>query len=278
MPNLILSLNTRRPYGPLVTGRRALRAVRDWLSEIESGHVQSDSVIMSRNDAVALGSEAYAGQAAAALVFATSSGTVGCTVCGTVVTVTWATSDAASMSNWCSTLRGTAAVNRRATAVNRVATLTLASVTAGQGLSICGVGFTAVNGAPTAFGQFDMSGTDTADATSLALAINRHPSLAGRVRAVSNGAAVYVGLLESRAATPDESVSGAPSTITVANAVFAASAVGLVLAMVPGDIGNEVRTSTATGTNVSLATNGTAGFLGNGTGGASAANLVLITP
>jgi hypothetical protein len=57
-------------------------------------------------------------------------------------------------------------------------------------------------------------------------------------------------------------------TINAANPV--AGDACAVLAIVPGDIGNEVRLSTPTGTNVTVATNGTAGFLGNGTGGGTA--------
>lgn len=279
MPNVNISISTRRPFGPLMTGRRGLTSLRDLINEIIGGQTQSDCVVYSRNDAVAFGSEAYPGQAVAALVFASSAGMVGCTLAGTVVTVTWATSDVLSMSAWCAAVRANASVNRYVTAANRVTSITLASVTAGQGLNICGVRFTAVGAAPTAFGEFDVSGSDTADATSLALAINRHPSLAGRVRAVSSTGVVYIGLTESRAATPDETVTPYATTITLNTAPnFPAHTVGLVLAMVPGAIGTEVRCSTATGTNVSLATNGTAGFLGNGTGGASAANIAVITP
>lgn len=50
-------------------------------------------------------------------------------------------------------------------------TVTLASVLAADTFTLNGVVFTAVNGSPTG-NQFDMSGTDTADATSLVNAIN----------------------------------------------------------------------------------------------------------
>ena len=57
------------------------------------------------------------------------------------------------------------------------------------------------------------------------------------------------------------------TTFTINTAIPTAGAVTAILATVPGDIGNEVRL-TASGTNVTAITNGTAGFLGHGTGGA----------
>ena len=148
MPNVNISISTRRPFGPLMTGRRGLYALRDLIGEIIGGNTQSDSLIYSRNDAVALGSAAYPGQAVAGLVFSSGTGTVGCSIAGTAVTVTWATSDVASMTAWCAAVRANASVNQYVTAVNRCVAFTLASVTAGQGINICGIGFTAVNGAP----------------------------------------------------------------------------------------------------------------------------------
>lgn len=278
MPNVNISISTRRPLGPLATGRRGLQALADLLQEIIGGQAQSDSVIYSRNDTVAFGSAAYPGQAVAALVFSGGAGAMGATLAGTLVTTAFTSTDLATMTAWCAAVRANASVNQYVTAVNRVTAVTLASVTAGQGIIICGVSFTAVNGTPTAFGQFDMSGTDTADAASLALAINRHPSLAGRVRAANSGAVLVVGLLESRDATPDERVVINGSTMTAANGLnFPAHSVGLILAMVPGAIGTEIR-ATASGTGVTIATAGTAGFLGTGTGGGTAANIAVITP
>lgn len=278
MPNVNISISTRRPFGPLATGRRGLQALADLLQEIIGGQAQSDSVIYSRNDTVALGNAAYPGQAVAALVFSGGAGAMGATLAGTLVTTTFATSDLVTMTAWCAAVRANASVNQYVTAVNRVSAVTLASVTAGQGISVCGIGFTAISGTPTAFGQFDISGSDTADATSLALAINRHPALAGRVRAASQAAVLLVGLLESRDATPDERLVVNGSTMTAANSVnFPAHSAGLILAMVPGVIGTEIR-ATASGTGVTIATAGTAGFLGGGTGGATAANIAVITP
>lgn len=278
MPNLNLSLSTRRPFGRQWSGRRGLRELINWLQAVASGEVQSDAVWYNTQDAVALGSSAYPGQAVAAYILASASGNVTADLCGTTITVDAdvAGSDTAAQTAFCALVRETTAVNRRATACNRVATVALSTVLAGQGLSLCGVRFTAVNGTPVNFGEFDMSGSNTADATSLALAINRHPSLAGRVRAVSSVANVYVGLLETRDPTAFESIQSYASTITVTNGAFAAAAVGLVLAQVAGDIGNEVRFANATGTGASIATNGTSGFLGNGTGGGT--TNVMITP
>lgn len=275
MPNLNISINTRKPIGEAVTSTRGLQRLIDWLQEIRSGHVQADAVWYNRNDAVALGDEAYAGQAAGLFILsASAANAVSAAVCGVTIEVDAGGSASAAnsivaQSAWCALVRATATVNRKVTASNRVASVTLATVLAGSGLTVNNVGFTAVNGTPVKPGEFDMSGSDTADALSLATAINRHPSLAGRVRAVSSAAVVYIALLESRAALPDERVTSYASTLTVDSPTFAANAVGMVLALVPGEIGQECRLASASGTGASVATNGTAGFLGNGTGGGS---------
>lgn len=273
MPNLNLSLSTRRPFGRQWAGRRGLREVINWLQAVASGEVQSDSVWYNTQDAVALGASAYPGQAAGVFILSdAAANAVTADVCGVTISVDAGGAPSAANSittqtAWCALVRSTSTTNRKVTACNRVASATLATVLAGSGLSVCGVRFTAIDGTVSKVGEFDMSGNDTADALSLATAINRHPSLAGRVRAVSNAAVVYIALLETRDPLPGESVVSYASTITVASGTFGANAVGMVLAQVAGDIGNEVRFANATGTGASLATNGSAGFLGQGTGG-----------
>ena len=64
------------------------------------------------------------------------------------------------------------------------------------------------------------------------------------------------------------------STITIQQAVPAAGPNLAIIAVASGDIGNEVR-ATASGTNVSIVTAGTAGFLGHGVGGGILPNFIL---
>ena len=272
MPNVTLTINTRRPFGAVrgsgPTRRQPLIDVMSWLNKVISGEVQSDSCIVSRQDAVALGDLAYAGHAVAALVGSTLAGSVGVTIDGTAVTVTASGGDTATQTALVAAIKANASVNSKVTAAQRVAQMTLASVVAGTTVIVFGTKFTAVSGTPANFGEFDISGADAADATSLALAINRHPSLAGRCRAVANGAVVYVGLLEDRAAILGESiVLPSAATITVNTSIPVAGAVVLLIAAVPGQIGN-CCTAVASGTGMSLAT-ANAGKLGGGTGGGS---------
>jgi hypothetical protein len=283
MPNITVSANVLRRTGLNNAGRQdstGLRYLINALQAAESGLNQSDGFLVSVNDDVALGNAAFSGQAVAMLVASSGSGSVGGSICGTAITVTWATSDTASMTALAAAIRGNTSVNRRVTATNISMGVTLASVTAGQQLNVCGALFTAVNGTPVNIGEFDMSGTDTADATSLALAINRHPSLALRYRAVSSAGAVRIFPTTARTISPltiSDKFAGVlsfASTITVNTQFPVATAFCAVLADVPGDIGNECRL-TASGTGMTAVTNGTTNFLGNGTGGGTAPYLVV---
>jgi hypothetical protein len=274
MPNVTISINSRRPLGRNWSGKRGITILRDLLSAINSGAVQSDAVTYGSNDATALGNDAYAGHACAALVGSTLTGAVGAVIDGTTVTVTAASGDVATQTALCTAIAANTSVNKKVSAANRVAQMTLASVAAGTMVRVFGITFTAISGTPTEFGQFDMSGTDTADATSLALAINRHPALAGRCRAVSSAGVVYVGLLEQRTAGPTESITlPSASTITVNTSIPVASAVTLLFAQVPGAIG-ECCTVVASGTGMTVAT-ANSGKLGGGTGGATSMTFVV---
>lgn len=276
MPNLNISINTRRPFGRSWLGRRGVRELADWLRAIESGAVQSDAVVYSAEDTAALGTAAYAGQAVCALVGSTLTGSVGATIDGTAVTVTAAGGDTATQTLLQAAIAANASVNRKVTVARRIMQVSLASVVAGTTLDVFGARFTAVASAGAVLlpGDFDISGSDTADATSLALAINNHPSLAGRVRAVSSVAIVYIGMLEDRAPTAVECVGVASaSTITVTTKVPTAGAVMLLVAAVPGQIGN-CCTVVASGTGMSVVT-ANAGKLGSGTGGGTTFNYLV---
>lgn len=275
MPNVQITVNTRRPFGRNWAGRRGLTELIKWLQAVASGAVQSDTVVYGSNDAVAVGDSAFAGHACAALVGSTLSGSVGAVIDGTTVTVTAAGGDAATQALLVAAIAANSSVNRKVGCASRVAQVTLASVLANTTLRVFGVLFKAVNGTPVDWGEFDMSGNDTADAASLALAINRHPSLAGRCRAVSSAGVVYIGLLETRTAAADEVVGPASaSTIAINTPIPVASAVSILFALVPGAIG-ECCTVVASGTGMTVAT-ANSGKLGGGTGGATSTQ--FITP
>lgn len=79
---------------------------------------------------------------------------------------------------------GSLTMRLKAAAVQASGTVTCASVLAADTVTVAGVVLTAVNGSPAA-DQFDMSGNDTADAASLASAINANATLAAIVSATS---------------------------------------------------------------------------------------------
>lgn len=283
MPNLRIEINSRRPFGLLNSHSRGSEAGRWLLNALQaavSGRNPSPAIKWDVNDDTALGATAFSSPAVAALIMASSSGAVGGTIGGTLITVTWATSDTASATALAAAIRASATHNRKVTATNLSMRLTLASVTAGQYVDICGTRFTAVSGTPANVGEFDISGADSADAASLAQAIMRHPSMAGRYVAVSSSGSVYVFPSSDRSGnvsgTKFEAITntGGFSTVTINQGVLAAGAATAVIAASAGDIGNEVR-CTASGTNVTAATNGTAGFLGNGCGGGVAPQFLL---
>ena len=279
MPNVQISFNTRRANGLLrssTVGDAAGRYLIDALEAVVSGHQQSDGLVWSANDDTALGATAHLGHAIGVALMATSSGTVGAVIRGVTSTVTWGTSDIATQTALAAQIRALATVNRVVTATNIAARVTLATVTAGQFLDICNTRFTGVAGTPALVGDFSIDTSDTAAALSLAQAVNRHPSLALRFRAVSAAGLLYVFPTTSRALSAFECISnpGGFSTVTLTAPLFVASAALAIIAAVPGDIGNEVRL-TATGTNVSALTNGTTGFLGNGTGGGILPNVLV---
>lgn len=269
MPSLLVVANYRRPFGPLQTQKEGWRHYVNRVIGAGDGSVEADNGLILQNDDVAVGSTAFAGQAVGILALSGGAGAVGGTIGGTLVTATFATSDLVTAGLIAAAIRNNTTVNQFVTASNVCARMTLASVVAGTTVNVCGTTFTAVATAAVIreFGQFNIDGTDTQDAAALALAINRHPSLVGRVRAVSIAAVVHLVLLDTaRASRPIESVGQASAgTIVVNQAKFVPSVTVFVIANIPSVLGNFV-TVVASGTGVTYSTNGTAGQLGNGTG------------
>ena len=120
-------------------------------------------------------------------------------------------------------------------AVAASATITCASVLAADTVTIAGIVLTA-SATPSGIAQFDQSGSDSADAASLAAIINAHTTLGLYVQA------------------------------------SASSNVVTVTCSVPGKIGNLVTLVSSNGTR--LAVTGS-GFLANGAGGAGSAPITM---
>lgn len=292
MPNVQISFNTRRPLGLLRSrsiGSDAGRYLLEALQSAISGTNQSDGVMYSANDTEALGDAAHLGQALAAVFIdtATMSGDVGADI-GAAASVTVAAASyatgALAATALAAAINADATMNRFATATNIEMQLAVASVTAGQFVDVCGVRFTARAGAPTKMGEFNISGSDTADALSLAQAINQHPSLALRYRAWSAVAVVHIVRTTALGLDTGNKAAGLTfegltnpgpfTTFTLTTPRPAVSAYCTILCAVPGDIGNQVP-MIANGTGVTALTNGTAGYLGQGTGGGTVPYLTV---
>lgn len=275
MPSMQIFINTRDPIGPNVwTGKEGIQHVINFLNAVQGGQRTCDSIKFGWNDSVSIDALSSLGQACGLVTMASSSGAVGVVVGGVTATVTWAASDTASSTALAAAIRALTTVNGFVTASNLLMKATCATVLAGTTIEVGGAVFTAIaNGVtPTVHGQFSIGANDTATALNLATAINRHPSCVGRYRAASIAAVLYVGLPDNRTPLPIDAIrnpltsAGATATtITLDASVPTAGVSTMLFAAQPGLCGNFV-TAVASGTNVTYATNGTAGQLGSGTG------------
>lgn len=123
-------------------------------------------------------------------------------------------------------------------ATNFAATVTLASVAAGEWVEVAGVKLTAVATANADDRNvFSISGDDTADGVALAAAINAHPSLKDRVLA-SNVAGVVTVRRLPPAGTEAPALAKSGAGITLSGSALAATAVVLVTSTVKGKQAN----------------------------------------
>ena len=208
-------------------------------------------------------SSTYGRRANAVWALSAASGDVVCTVNGVDLTVTYATSDIVTAGLMAAAVNAStnALVQYMVQGTHYRGTLALSSVAAGAQVAVCGYVFSAVSGTPTELGQFDISGNNAADATSLALAINKMPVLNDLVVAVASSANVFVYLLGDAAATAQQKLRKISSGFTVT--AIAAVAECAVVAYQPGTMGNCV-TIAASGTGASI--NGSAARLSGGIG------------
>jgi hypothetical protein len=141
-------------------------------------------------------------------------------------------------------------------------TVTCASVSAGDTAEVFGQTFTA-SASPVGLNQWSQAGNDTADAAALAVKLNAHPSLCGRLRAVSVAGVVYIAPMRDSAATSNEKLLSSNSTRLAVSQVGLRAAC-MVWSLTPGVVGNAV-TCAASGTGVTFTTLST-GRLGGGIG------------
>ena len=273
MPLTTLHLRTRRPIdygttpGSTTITRRGRNLLRRYanvvMGALGNGQDDTDYVLgytasdpATANASVALG--------------ATTTGTIGCTING--VSVTAAVSDdvdAASAGIVAAAINASTdpLVLGHVKATNLSATVTLASVAAGDTVNICGYRFTAVSGTPGKLNvgdnlfTFDISGTNTQDAAALCAAINAAPGLSRWVYATCGTTTAGVVRIFARQATeasgvftwptgpnvPPNRVISLASTMTVSTATLAAAAWIGITAVMPGISGNTI-TLAVTGT------------------------------
>jgi hypothetical protein len=157
-------------------------------------------------------------------------------------TFTMAGTDAADATAFCaavtaSTAAGVLGVVR---AANLAGTIQCTSVAAGDNVTIGGRKFTATAYATGRIGEFSSSGTDTADATALAAAINADPWLSRQVLATSSTDTVTV---RQYSGTTGLTCVASAATFTLgglSSGKLAAVAVALLSASQPGAAGNGI--------------------------------------
>lgn len=268
MPFVQLTFNNRRPIDIGSTkGKAALRKVANFLQGAIAGTRTVDGWQLLNDNTPQSGTTAAgaACRAGAVGLFATGTGTETCIINGTSVAVTWATSDANSVSLMVAAILANTTVNPFVAATKYVGKVTLATVLAGETIDICGYKFTGTAAATGSPGEFSIATDDAAASTALALAINSTPGLSSKVVAVPDGTdSVYIGIADNRAARPDEVILKGAATFTVVQ-IAATGAYYMVFARQPGKLGN-CCTLTVSGTNHS-AKSAVSGKLGGGLGG-----------
>ncbi len=219
--------------------------------------------------------------ACSAGISASGSGTVGIVIAGVTLTATWATSDSNSAALIAAVINAStnAKIQYLIGSTNLRTDLTLVTVVPGDSVKIASWKFTAVAGTaatiPSIDGAFVAkgSGTDTQSGTSLAGAINRHPSASKYLFALNVAGVVYVfpktttGAWFTGPNVPQNNVVSGSSTITVGSATFASSAYYGIWCKVPGKIGNNIVLA-ASGTNQSIENTNT--YMSRGLGGDAA--------
>ncbi len=242
--------------------RAAINKAHGCLSGVERG--AGYTLVGSSTDLVA---------ANTAGISASGAGTIGIDIAGVALTATYAVSDANSAALIAAVINAStnAKIQYLFGSTHLKSTLTLGAVLAGTTVQLAGFRFTAIAGTAESGkdGDFVIGGDNTADANSLALAINRHPYANKYLFAIPVTDACHV--FPKKGATwftgpnaPPNAVKASATTVTVGSATFAASAYYGVWCKVPGKLGNNVIVA-ANGTNQTII--GTATYMARGLGG-----------
>ncbi len=242
--------------------RAAINKAHGCLSGVERG--VNYTLVGSGTDLVA---------ANTAGISASGSGTVGIVISAVTLTATWATDDTISAALIAAVINAStnAKIQYLYGATHLKSTLTLASVLAGTTVTLAGFRFTAIAGTTESGkdGDFVIGGDNTADANSLALAINRHPYANKYLFAIPVTDACHV--FPKKGVTwftgpnaPPNAVKASATTVSVGSATFAASAYYGIWCKVPGKMGNGIVVA-ASGTNQTII--GSATYMARGLGG-----------
>lgn len=271
MAHVTLSFNARRPLGNMTfrgAGKNGARYLANFLNAAIGGDNAAQAIAARVENSDTVGTTgANASMAAAGIIVSGSSGnltiTVGTFVSGNVT----AGSDLLAASALVAAVNANTSALRQGWATNTTMRFTVGSVpTAGDVVVVNNVAFT-FRAAVVTDADVLIGGSTTATATNLAAAIQRHPSLALRYVAASNAAIVYIAPTSSRT-IPNNALSSRCASVTATVMVPTLGTVILAGASVAGEIGNNVA-FTGTGTGITVFTNGTAGRMGNGLGGAT---------
>ncbi len=208
-------------------------------------------------------------------ISASGSGTVGIVIAGVTLTATWATSDTISAALIAAVINAStnAKIQYLIGSTHLFSSLSLATVLAGTTVILAGFRFKAIAGTTESGidGDFVIGGTDTADATSLALAVNRHPYASKYLFAMPGTTAGDCWVFPKKGVTwftgpnsPPNTVKASATTVTVNSATFAASPNYGIWCKVPGKLGNNVVLA-ASGTGQTIV--GSATYMARGLGG-----------
>ena len=242
--------------------RAAINTAHGCLSGVERG--VGYTLVGSDTDSVA---------ACSAGISASGSGTVGISIAGVTLTATWATDDTISAALIAAVINAStnAKIQYLIGSTHLKSTLTLATVVAGTTINLAGFRFTAIAGTTESGkdGEFVIGGDNTADANSLALAINRHPYANKYLFAIpvtdachvfpKKGASWFTG-----PNSPANTVTASAATVTIGSATFAASDYYGVWVKIPGKVGNNIVVA-ASGTGQTII--GSATYMARGLGG-----------
>lgn len=186
------------------------------------------------------------------LALSSGADAVGGVINGVTITDTWATSDTVSAGLIATAINASTdpLVQYLVEASNIAGTLTLSGALASVTVDICGFKFRSVGTAtPTGVDEFTIAGTDTADAASLAAAINKHPAASHFLRATNSSGVVTVWLTSGSIPTGFTNRLIGATGITAGAATLAAGATVYVTSLDKGEVGN-MCTLAASGTGV----------------------------